>query len=80
MIILIHVDGGWLLRQKKCEPHRGDIASISFPLYFVRTAQCLSAVNGGDMHSLEKELRELNVSPATRKKNESNTAETPDRT
>ena len=31
------------------------------------------------MHSLEKELRELNVSPPTRRKNESNTAETSDR-
>ena len=51
------------------QPHSGDIASISFPLSFVRVAQRLSAVNGGDMHSLEKELRELNVSPPTRRKN-----------
>ena len=31
------------------------------------------------MHSLEKEFRELNVSPPTRRKTESNTAETSDR-
>ena len=61
------------------QPHSGDIASISFPLSLVRATQRLSAVNGGDMHNLEKELRELNVSPPTRRKNESNTAETSDR-
>ena len=31
------------------------------------------------MHSLEKEFRELNVSPTTRRKTESNTPETSDR-
>ena len=61
------------------QPHSGDIASISFPLSFVRATQRRSAVNGGDMDSLENELRELNVSPPTRRKNESNTAETSDR-
>ena len=61
------------------QPHSGDIASISFPVSSVRATQRLSAVSGGDMDSLEKELRELNVSPPTRRKNESNTAETSDR-
>ena len=31
------------------------------------------------MHSLEKELRELDLSPSTQRKNESNTAETSDK-
>ena len=61
------------------QPHSGDITSISFPLSFARATQRLSAVNGGDMDSLEKELRELSVSPPTRRKNESDTAETSDR-
>ena len=59
--------------------HSGDIASFSFPLSFVRATLRLSGVNGGDMHSLEKELRELNVCPPTRRKNKSNTPETSDR-
>ena len=61
------------------QPHSGDISSFSFPLSFVRATRRLSAVNGGDMYSLEKELRKLNVSPPTRRKNESNTTETSDR-
>ena len=55
---------------------RRHIPIIRFPLYFLE--QRSASVNTEDMHSLEKELRELSVYPPTRRNNKSNSAETSD--
>ena len=66
-------------KQKKFDP----AGTPPHPNYKVPFVLCRSntatSVNIEDMHSLQKELRELNVCPPTRRKNESNTPETSDR-